>query len=89
MPKHQIAFFTFTLGRRESIGPIPLRAMWARASGIADAGVERKVVRGDEERPLYTLYAPQHLPDLPGVEQRLRVLLEAAHLKASLRAVYM
>ena len=88
MSKHQIAFFTFTLGRRESIGPIALRKLWAHASGIADAGVERKVVRGNEERPVYTLYAPQHLPDLPGVELRLRRLLESAGLNASLSAVY-
>lgn len=88
MSKHQIAFFTFTLGRRESIGPTALRRLWARASGIADAGVARKVVHGNEERPVYTLYAPQHLPDLSGVEQRLRHSFETAHLNASLRAVH-
>ncbi len=46
MSKHQIALFTFTLGKGESIGPVPLR------------------------------------------ELRLRSLLEAAHLRASLSVLH-
>lgn len=84
MPKHLIALFTFTLGNTESIGPAPLKELWARASGTSDVGVDRRMpTTGHRDRPVYTLYAPQGLSNLREVELRLRSLMEAAHLHAS------
>lgn len=88
MSKHQIALFTFTLGKDESIGPDALRDPWMRASGSHHASVGRKVLHGNAERPVYTLYGPQNLGDMAGVELRLRRMLEAAHLRASLSVAH-
>ncbi len=88
MSKHQIALFTFTLGKGESIGPVPLRELWMRASGTNQASVGRKLLDGNADRPVYTLYGPQSIGDLRGVELRLRSLLEAAHLRASLSVLH-
>ncbi|HTL13506.1 MAG TPA: hypothetical protein VL251_00205 [Thermomonas sp.] len=89
MPTHQIAMFTFTLGKDESIGPGPLRSLWARASGTSEVGVSRRDgFDAHRDRPVYTLYAPQGLPDLAAVERRIRHLLEAAHLHASLTPLH-
>lgn len=89
MSSHQVAMFTFTLGRDESIGPLALRRLWARASGTGDIGVSRKEsADGQRNRPIYTLYAPQKLEDLRMVESRLRHMLETAHLHASLTALH-
>ena len=88
MPQHQIALFTFTLGRAESIGPKALRRLWAIASGSADVSVGRREPQWNGgNRPVYTLYAPQSLGNLREVELRLRRALEAAHLHASLTAM--
>lgn len=85
MPKHQIAMFKFTLGSNESIGPAALQALWVRASGTTNVSVDRREQPGFRPgRPVYTLYAPQGLGDLREVELRLRHLLEAAHVNASL-----
>lgn len=89
MSSNHIALFTFTLGKEESISPVALRAMWARATGSPDISVGRRQpesARGD--RPVYTLYAPQGLADLREVELRLRGLLESAHLHASLTPLH-
>lgn len=86
--KHQIPLFTFTLGSGGSIGPTHLRAIWKRASGTSAVSVGRKVLPGNQEKPIYTLYAPQSLGDLRGVELRLRQLLEEAHLNASLNVLH-
>lgn len=89
MSSHQIAMFTFTLGRDESIGPHALRRLWSQASGTGDIGVSRKEpAEGQRNRPIYTLYAPQQLGDLRVVEARLRHMLETAHLHASLTALH-
>ncbi len=89
MSSHQVAMFTFTLGRDESIGPHALRHLWAQASGTGDIGVSRKTAaEGQRNRPIYTLYAPQQLENLRLVESRLRHMLEAAHLHASLTALH-
>lgn len=88
MSKHQIALFNFTLRGGGSIGPAALCEIWKRASGTNNVSVGRKVLHGDEGRPVYTLYAPQNLADLHGVEMRLRRLLEAEHLNASLSALH-
>ena len=85
MPQHQIALFTFTLGRAESIGPQALRRLWAIASGSREVSVGRRESQwGDGNRPVYTLYAPQGLANLREVELRLRDALEGVHLHASL-----
>ncbi len=89
MSSHQVAIFTFTLGKDESIGPHALRNLWVRASGTRNIGVSRKEpYDGQRNRPIYTLYAPQELGDLRSVEQRLRHMLEAAHLHASLTSLH-
>jgi hypothetical protein len=89
MSKHQIAMFKFTLGNNESIGPAALRALWVRASGTPNVGVDRRDQPGFRPgRPVYTLYAPQGLDNLREVELRLRRLLEAAHVNASLTILH-
>ncbi|TLX22239.1 MULTISPECIES: hypothetical protein [Thermomonas] len=89
MSSHQIAMFTFTLGKDESIGPHALRRLWAQASGTGNIGVSRKEpAEGQRNRPIYTLYAPQQLDDLRMVEARLRHMLETAHLHASLTPMH-
>jgi hypothetical protein len=81
--------FTFTLGKDESIGPHALRSLWVEASGTRNIGVDRKEpFDGRRNRPIYTLYAPQELGDLHAVELRLRRMLEAAHLHASLTLLH-
>ena len=56
MPQHQIALFTFTLGRAESIGPQALRRLWTIASGSREVSVGRRESQwGDGNRPVYTL----------------------------------
>ncbi len=87
MANHQVAVFTFTLSGGRSIGPAALTDLWRRASGTPNVGVERKESHR-EGRPVYTLYASRELPDLQGVEMRLRNLLESAHLNASVTPVY-
>lgn len=89
MARPQIALFTFTLSNAESIGPAALRELWTRASGTSDVGVGRRDPHGGRrDRPIYTLYAPQGLGDLRDVEARLRQLLEAARLHASLTSLH-
>jgi hypothetical protein len=89
MPNHQVALFTFTLGKDESIGPHALRTLWLQACGTRDIGVSRREpADGQRNRPIYTLYAPQALADLRVIELRLRQLLEAAHLHASLTTLH-
>ncbi len=89
MPQHHIAFFTFTLGSRESIGPNTLREIWSAASGIGNVSVGRRQPEGVwRDKPVYTLYAPQRLSNLREVELRLLRSLEAIHLHASLTALH-
>lgn len=89
MSNHQVALFNFTLGKDESIGPRALRTLWAQASGTMDIGVSRKdPMERQRDRPIYTLYAPQQLGNLRVVESRLRSMLEASHLHASLTPLH-
>lgn len=89
MPQHQIALFTFTLGRTESIGPKALRHLWCGATGIGNVSVGRRQPEGTwRDRPVYTLYAPQSLGNLHEVELRLRYALESAHLHACVTALH-
>lgn len=82
--KHQIAIFRFTLGNGQSIGPTELRILWARACQTPHVSVGRtQSVRGDD-KPTYSLYAPQQLENLPQVEERLRRLMDECKLRLSL-----
>ena len=82
--KHQIALFTFTLGNNESIGPDALKALWTRATGTTNVSVSRQPPSNpNRDRPTSTWYAPQTLENLREVELRLRRMLEASHLTAS------
>lgn len=86
--KHQVALFRFTLGNGQSIGPADLKSLWMDACRTGDVSVGRAVDPRDVERSVYSLYAPHDLGSQPGVEQRLRVLLDARRLRASLTAVF-
>jgi hypothetical protein len=81
--KHQIAIFRFTLSPRQSVGPALLQALWAHACQSPQVSVGRQPGARDGQ-PTYSLYASQHLQDLPLVERRLREALEAHNLRASL-----
>lgn len=86
----QIELFKFTLGTDQSISPTALQALWARACQTSKVAVSRHVPGGlgAVERPIYSLYGPQQIHDLPLVEQRLRQLLEDASLRVSLIALH-
>ena len=87
--KHQIAMFKFTLGNGQSISPSALQALWVRASQSAQVSVGRHAgPGGGDGRPTYSLYASQHLENLPQVELRLRRVLEERNLSASLIALH-
>lgn len=81
--KHQIAIFRFTLSPRQSIGPGLLQALWAHACQSPEVSVGRQLNNRDNQ-PTYSLYASQHLQDLPLVERRLRDALDKHNLRASL-----
>lgn len=80
-----MAIFRFTLDPGQSIGPVPLRALWARACQTPRVGVGRNLIGG---RAMYSLYASHQLRDLPEVERRLRRLLEENDLNATLTALH-
>ena len=86
----QIELFKFTLGNDQSISPKALQAMWARACQTSKVAVSRHVPAGlgTADRPIYSLYGPQKITDLPEVERRLRQLLEEASLRVSLIALH-
>ncbi|QDH70297.1 hypothetical protein [Marilutibacter alkalisoli] len=85
---HQTAMFRFTLGSDQSIGPSDLKRLWSRACGTPNVSVGRSQGLYPADRPTYSLYAPQHLENLPEVEQRLRRMLEESNLRASLIPAY-
>ena len=86
-PKDQIALFRFTLSPHQSIGPAQLQALWARACESPHVSVGR--ANGPSaNQPTYSLYASQRLENLPQVERRLRELLEACQLRASLVSLH-
>ena len=86
--KHQIAMFKFTLGNGQSIGPAALQGLWERCCGTTNVSVGRHAESFGSRRATYSLYAPQQLPDLAQVEKRLRQMLEARKLSASLIALH-
>ena len=86
----QIELFKFTLGNDQSISPTALQALWARACQTSKVSVSRHIPGGPSavDRPIYSLYGPQQINDLPLVEQRLRQFLEDASLRVSLIALH-
>ena len=86
----QIELFKFTLGNGQSISPGALQALWARACQTSKVAVSRHVPGGlgTPDRPIYSLFGPQHTNDLAQVEQRLRQLFEDASLRVSLIALH-
>ncbi len=80
---HQVALFTFTLGTGQSIGPSSLQELWRRACQSPDVSVGRREPGHRDDRPIYTLFAPTSLGDLPAVELRIRELLDHRGLRAS------
>lgn len=86
--KHQIAMFKFTLGNGQSIGPAALQGLWERCCGTTNVSVGRHAESFGGCRVTYSLYAPQQLPDLAQVEKRLRQMLDARKLSASLIALH-
>ena len=86
--KHQIAMFKLTLGNGQSIGPSGLLSIWRRACQTPDVSVGRQPATFGGDRPIYALYASQHLENMPQVETRLRQLLEESHLRASLTSLH-
>lgn len=86
--KHQIPMFKFTLGQGQSIGPVPLRALWAQACQSSEVSVGRSQGAHPTDKPTYSLYAAQHLRDLQQVEMRLRKLLDGYNLRVSLIIIH-
>lgn len=87
--KRQIPVFKFSLGQHQSIGPTQLQALWSRACQSSDVSVGRDPPRlGADSNPVYALYASPAIENLPQVEQRLRMLLEQSHLRASVIALH-
>ncbi len=86
----QIELFKFTLGNDQSISPSALQTLWARACQTSKVAVSRHIPGGlgAVDRPIYSLYGPQQIHDLPQVERRLRQLLEDASLRVSLVALH-
>lgn len=80
---HHVAALRFTLGNGQSIGPARLRQLWERACGSTDIAVERNDRGYNQERPIYTLFAPSTVGEIGKMEQRLRELLDASGLRAS------
>lgn len=85
---HQALLFRFTLGNDQSIGPAALKRLWSRACETPDVSVGRSQGLRSTDKPTYSLYAPQHLADLPQIELRLRRILEESNLRASLAPVH-
>lgn len=80
---HHVAALRFTLGSGQSIGPTKLRELWIIASQSPDIAVERNDRGYNQERPIYTLFAPSSVGEVGKIEQRLRELLDDMGLRAS------
>jgi len=86
--KPQIAMFRFTLGTGQSIGPEDLKSLWVRACQLPNVTVGRARGARPDDKAVYSLYAPQGLAGLDGVEQRLRSLLDERSLRVSLISLH-
>lgn len=82
--------FSFHLANGQSIGPGPLRQLWARACLSQDIGVSRKTRRNPDgtQKDTYFLYGSCRSEDLPTVEMRLRQLLAESRLTGYVKAAH-
>ena len=86
--KPHIAMFRFTLGNGQSIGPKDLQSLWVRACQVPNVSVGRAAGPRLDDKAVYSLYAPQGLEGLDGVESRLRNLFNERSLRVSLMCVH-
>lgn len=88
MDKH-VPLFKLRLVSGQSIGPGPLRNLWARACSSDDVSVSRQATRlGANKQTSYLLQGPASTPDLQSVEQRLRTLMDNSKLIGSVSALH-
>ncbi len=88
MDKH-VPLFRLRLVSGQSIGPKPLRNLWARACSSDDVSVSRQLARfGANNQTSYLLHGPANMGDLRSVEQRLRALVDNSKLLASISALH-
>ncbi|HJR73636.1 MAG TPA: hypothetical protein VJ806_08355 [Luteimonas sp.] len=88
MDKH-VPLFKLRLVSGQSIGPGPLRNLWARACSSNDVSVSRQAARlGANKQTSYLLQGPANTPDLHSVEQRLRALMDNSKLIGSVSALH-
>ena len=80
---HHVATLRFILGQGQSIGPIRLQELWIIATQSSDVAVERNALGHNQERPVYTLFAPISTVDVSKIEHKLRELLGNAGLRAT------
>jgi len=81
--EHHVATLRFTLGNGQSIGPGKLREISIIACRSPDVAVERNARGHNQERPLYTLFAPASVGETSRIEQHLRDLLGGLGLRAT------
>ncbi len=80
---HHVATLRFTLGHGQSIGPTKLQELWIIASQSPNVAVERNARGYNQERPVYTLFAPSTAGEISKIEQQLRELLGNLGLRAT------
>jgi hypothetical protein len=85
--KPMIAIFRFTIGNGQSISPETLQKIWAKASRTSDVGVGRVAGLRQGEKPTYSLYGRQSMPNLAEIEKRLHTLFDEVNLHASVVCV--
>ncbi|MCR6699892.1 MAG: hypothetical protein NVV68_01390 [Dokdonella sp.] len=86
--QHSI-LFQFRLSDSQSIGPVALRRLWARACGSRDVSVKREVrmIGFGKSVPVYLLCGPPQLAQADALEERLRDLLTTSGLAATFSSV--
>ena len=80
---HHVATLRFTLGNGQSIGPQKLQELWILASQSPDVAIERNARGFNQDRPVYTLFAPSTVGEITKIEQLLRDLLGNIGLRAT------
>jgi hypothetical protein len=83
---HYIPLFRFRLGTGQSIGPTALRRLWSTACGSDDVNVTRETRDAGygEQSHTYSLCGPSNTANLANIEARLRRLLAATALTATI-----
>ncbi len=88
MDKH-VPLFKLRLVSGQSIGPKPLRSLWAQACSSDNVSVSRQAARlGANKQTSYLLQGPANTPDLHSIEQRLRRLIDNFKLTGSISALH-